>query len=76
MIVQGKGIVEYNFVVKNGKRVTIKARAYSVPDLRFRIFSPQLYFKHNKNAEFRMNQAGTYFVVNGEHIELLYNNPK
>ena len=54
--------------------VTIEASAYWVPDLRFRIFSLQSYFKHNKNAEFRMNQAGAYFVVNGEHIELSYNN--
>ena len=64
LIAKGKGIVEYNFVAKDGKNVTIEASAYYVPDLHFRIFSPQLYFKHNKDAEFRMNSAGAYFVVN------------
>ena len=60
LIAQGKGIVEYNFVGKDGKNVTIEASAYRVPDLRFQIFSPQSYFKNNKNAEFRMNQADAY----------------
>ena len=73
LIAQGKGIVEYNFVGKDGKNVTIEASAYRVPDLRFQIFSPQSYFKNNKNAEFRMNQAGAYFIVNGERVELSYN---
>ena len=55
LIANGKGTIEYNFVGKDGKMVTIEASAYWVPDLWFRIFSPQLYFKHNKNAEFRMS---------------------
>ena len=51
LIAKGKGIVEYNFVGKDGKKVTIEASAYWVPGLWFRIFSPQSYFKHNKDAE-------------------------
>ena len=74
LIAKGKGAVEYNFVGIDGRNVTIKASAYWVPDLRFRIFSQQLYLKYNKDAEFRMNSSGVYFIVNSEQIELLYNN--
>ena len=60
LIATGKGTVEYNFVGVDGKMVTIEASAYWVPDLRFRIFSPQSYLKYNKDAEFRMNSIGGY----------------
>ena len=41
LIAEGKGIVEYNFLGLDGRNVTIEANAYWVPDLQFRIFSPQ-----------------------------------
>ena len=74
LIAKGKGAVEYNFVGVDGRNVTVKASAYWVPDLRFRIFSQQLYLKYNKDAEFQMNSSGAYFIANGEQIELSYNN--
>ena len=41
LIAKGKGIVEYDFIGKDGTSITIEATAYCVPDLRFRIFSLQ-----------------------------------
>ena len=37
LIAKGKGIVNYNFIGKDGKCVTVEAPAYYVPDLRFRM---------------------------------------
>ena len=57
LIAKGKGTAEYNVAGIDGRNVTIEASAYCVPDLRFRIISLQSYFKHNKNAEFRINHT-------------------
>eukprot|EP00816_Leptocylindrus_hargravesii_P003943 CAMPEP_0196825070 /NCGR_PEP_ID=MMETSP1362-20130617/92843_1 /TAXON_ID=163516 /ORGANISM="Leptocylindrus danicus, Strain CCMP1856" /LENGTH=456 /DNA_ID=CAMNT_0042205443 /DNA_START=1757 /DNA_END=3127 /DNA_ORIENTATION=+ len=74
MTVAGKGTVKWKFRNEKGELVEVLVEAYYVPDIKFRLFSPQSYFQTSgDNGEFKMNKNGTFFIMKDECIKLTFN---
>ena len=70
----GKGTVKWKFRNEKGELVEALVEAYYVPDIKFRLFSPQTYFQTTgDNGEFKMNKNGTFFIMKDECIKLTFN---
>ena len=66
MIIEGKGIVEWNFLSDN-TTIIVKSECYLVPDSKVQLISPQRLF--NKSAgiigEYSVRWGGAYLKFNG-----------
>jgi len=63
--VMGKGKVQWRFQRENGGFVIVECMAYYALDMKFNLFSPQLYLlKESGKSEFKINQDGIIFVLN------------
>ena len=73
LIAKGNGTVKWNFYGISGKKLTIEASAYWVPDFSFWIFHRGRTSNIIKRGVW-MNHMGVYFVANGKRVDLSYNN--
>ena len=63
--VTAKGIVRWTFPKVGGGVIVIECMAYFAPGIKFRLFSPQLYFvKQQLDGQFVLNKMGVYFELN------------
>merc|ERR1712150_374067 len=74
LTVPGKGTEKWKFKNENGELVEALVEAYYVPDLTFRLFSPQSYFEASgDDGESKINYNDAFFVMKNECIKLAFN---